>query len=99
MAHVALIVSFRHKGLEKFYLTGSVEGVQPAHRLRLQILLTALAHTVDLQDLRSSTFGLHSLKGSLEGWWALKVNHNWRLIFRFDRQSQQVSDIDYVDYH
>ena len=94
-----MIVSFRHKGLEKFYLTGSLEGIQPSHQQRLQLLLTALRNTADLQDLRSSSFGLHPLKGTLSGWWALKVNRNWRLIFQFDQQSRQVSDIDYIDYH
>lgn len=37
-----MIVSFRHKGLEAFFLTGSKAGIQAVHAKRLQELLTAL---------------------------------------------------------
>jgi proteic killer suppression protein len=42
-------------------------------------------------------WGLHPLKGSREGHWAVKVNGNWRLTFRFDGEDAEV--VDYQDYH
>lgn len=41
-------------------------------------------------------FRLHPLKGVLKGFWAVAVRANWRVIFRFD---QDAEDVDYVDYH
>lgn len=40
---------------------------------------------------------LHPLKGELSGRWAVWVDANWRLVFRFD--GADVVDIDYLDYH
>jgi len=40
---------------------------------------------------------LHQLKGSLKGYWAVRVSGNWRITFRFKKSD--ALDIDYVDYH
>ena len=40
---------------------------------------------------------LHALKGDLAGHWAVTVNGNWRLTFRFDGTSAEI--VDYQDYH
>ena len=40
---------------------------------------------------------LHQLVGDLNGNWSLKVNGNWRLIFRFE--GEDVVLVDYLDYH
>ncbi len=37
-----MIKSFRHKGLERFFKTGSTSGIQAKHAVKLQIQLTAL---------------------------------------------------------
>jgi proteic killer suppression protein len=37
-----MIKSFRHKGLEAFFKTGSKKGIQPHHAAKLQVLLAAL---------------------------------------------------------
>jgi proteic killer suppression protein len=42
---------------------------------------------------------LHPLKGDLKGSWSLSVTGNWRLIFRYDEQTNTASDIDLIDYH
>jgi diacylglycerol kinase family enzyme len=39
---------------------------------------------------------LHPLKGKLRVFWAVTVRANWRVIFRFDGDAE---DVDYVDYH
>lgn len=36
-----MIKSFKHKGLEKFFKTGSKAGIQAAHAVKLNILLSA----------------------------------------------------------
>jgi proteic killer suppression protein len=40
---------------------------------------------------------LHALKGDLEGHWAVWVNGNWRLAFRFEGEDAVL--VDYRDYH
>jgi len=40
---------------------------------------------------------LHPLRGDLAGHWALRVNRNWRITFRFE--DGDVRDVDLTDYH
>jgi len=42
-------------------------------------------------------WGLHSLKGSLDGHWSVRVNANWRLTFVFEDGDAVL--VDYQDYH
>ncbi len=49
------------------------------------------------QDLNQPDLRLHSLKGDLKGHWAVWVNGNWRVTFRF--VGTDVELIDYQDYH
>ena len=39
----------------------------------------------------------HPLTGELEGHWAISVNGNWRLTFRFEGEDAVL--VDYRDYH
>jgi len=92
-----MIQSFRHKGLRKFYESGSAAGIQPHHANRLRMLLAALdtAHVVD--DMSVPGFRLHPLKGRDRGRWSVWVNGNWRLTFEFKEGHAYV--LDYEDYH
>jgi len=42
-------------------------------------------------------WNIHKLSGDLSAFWSVKVNKNYRIIFRFD--GQHAYDVDYVDYH
>ena len=42
-------------------------------------------------------YRLHQLKGSLQGFWSIRITGNWRIVFRFD--GDDVYDVDLVDYH
>ncbi len=92
-----MIASFRHKGLRKFFESGSRAGVQPAHATRLTMQLAALdtAHTV--ADMEIPGFRLHPLKGGSHGRWSIWVNGNWRITFEFENGNALV--LDYEDYH
>lgn len=92
-----MILSVRHKGLRKFYESGSTAGVQASHakRLRLQLAALETAHVID--DLDIPGFKLHPLKGEMKGRWAISVNGNWRLTFEF--RDGNVYVLDYEDYH
>lgn len=92
-----MIKSFRHKGLKQLFLTGSTKGVQSIHAARLRWMLNHLDTAVRLEDMNFPGSDLHPLKGKLKGCWAVKVNANWRLIFRFE--DGHAREVDYDDYH
>lgn len=92
-----MIVSFRHKGLEAFYLTGSKAGIQPVHAIRLRELLTALNVARSAQDMGRPSWRAHSLSGDRAGFHAVTVQANWRMTFRF--VGEDVELVDYLDYH
>lgn len=92
-----MIRSFRHKGLEKFFRTGSKAGIQAAHADRLNRQLTMLNRARAAQEMDVAGWNLHALRGSLEGHWSVKVSGNWRLTFRFEDNQAEV--VDYQDYH
>lgn len=93
-----MIRSFLHKRLERFFLTGSKAGIRADHAQRLQVLLGALDHAAGPQDMAAPNWRLHALRGrDLNGHWAVTVNGNWRLTFRF--AGTDVELVDYQDYH
>ena len=92
-----MITSFRHKGLEAFFRTGSQAGIQPMHAKRLREMLAALNIAAGPQDLARPSWRLHGLSGDRAGFLSLTVQANWRLVFRFD--GADVELLDYLDYH
>ncbi|PZP49046.1 MAG: Killer protein [Agrobacterium fabrum] len=92
-----MIVSFRHKGLEAFYRSGTTKGIQSAHAAKLGRILTLLEVAVGAADLNLPGFKLHPLKGDMKGHWSIWVNGNWRVTFRF--LDSDVELVDYQDYH
>lgn len=92
-----MILSFQHRGLKRFFDTGSVAGIQPHHADKLRELLTALNAASAPADLARPSWRYHMLTGKPKGFASLTVNGNWRLIFRW--QGQDVELLDYLDYH
>lgn len=92
-----MIQSFRHKGLRRFFESGSVAGIRPDHAGRLRILLAALHTAHILADMDVPGFGLHSLKGRERGRWSTWISSNWRLTFAF--RDGHAYALDYEDYH
>ena len=92
-----MIKTWRHKGLKKFYDTGSTAGIQAKHSSTLRILLFQLDSAVQAQDMNTPGNGFHTLSGRLKGYFSVKVSANWRLIFQFEKGN--AIDIDYLDYH
>ena len=92
-----MIRSFRHKGLRRFFESGSVAGIQPHHAKRLRMVLAALDTAQSVRDMDIPGFRLHPLKGSEQGRWSIRVSANWRLAFEFRDGHAYV--LDYEDYH
>lgn len=92
-----MIQSFRHKGLEQFFLTGSMAGIQPRHAKRLQLILARLHASTSPRDMRLPGLQLHPLSGNRAGELAVSVSGNWRVTFRFE--GTDTVQVDYEDYH
>ena len=91
------IKSFRHKGLEQFFVTGTKRGIQAKHDDRLRLILGTLNAATNPQDMNLPGLGLHGLQGARKGTWAVKVSGNWRLVFKQEGDDMEL--VDYLDYH
>ena len=92
-----MIRSFRHKGLEQFFVTGSKRGILPEHAEKIARILDRLDASISPVDMNLPGYRLHELKGQDVGTWSVTVNANWRITFRFEGQNAFV--VDYQDYH
>ena len=92
-----MIRGFRHKGLARFFATGSKSGIQPQHAERLRMILGRLNASTAPADMGLPGLGLHPLKGDRKGSWAVKVSGNWRVTFTF--AGKDADHVDYEDYH
>jgi len=92
-----MIHGFKHKGLAKFFQTGSKSGIQAQHAERLALILGRLSAATSPKDMGLPGLELHPLKGDRKGVWAVKVSGNWRVTFLF--VEKDADDVDYEDYH
>ena len=93
----AVIKSFKHKGLRRYYETGSKAGIQAKHAGRLRLQLAALDTARAVEDMDVPGYRLHPLKGRAKNRWSIWVSGNWRLTFEF--KDGNVYVLDYEDYH
>jgi toxin HigB-1 len=92
-----MIKSFLHKGLEKFFKTGSTSGIQAKHSGRIRLILAQLNQARAVEDMDIPALRLHQLKGQRKGIWAVTVQANWRITFRFISGDAEI--VNYEDYH
>ena len=92
-----MIRTFRHKGLERYFRTGSKSGIQPQHANKLRLQLGRLDAANGAVDMDLPGWRLHGLAGDLKGHWSVWVNGNWRLTFTFEGSDAIL--VDYQDYH
>jgi toxin HigB-1 len=92
-----MIKSFRHRGIETFFATGSKAGIQPHHASRLARQMKHLDRAKRPEDMNIPGWKLHQLAHDLAGHWSVSVNGNWRLTFAFDGDDAIL--VDYQDYH
>jgi len=92
-----VIRGFRHRGLRRFFETGSKSGVQAQHVDRLRLVLAQLNAATAPRDMDLPGLNLHPLKGERKGTWAVSVSGNWRVTFRF--VGKEADAVGYEDYH
>ncbi len=92
-----MIQSFRHRGLKRLYEKDQRRGLRADHVDRIARILARLDEADAPGRMDLPGFKLHSLKGNLEGFWAVSVSGNWRIVFRFE--GGHAYDVDLTDHH
>jgi proteic killer suppression protein len=65
---------------------------------RAQRLLDRLNAAPNLEMMRVPPSNhMEKLRGDLKGFWSLRVNKQWRIIFRWE--SREAVDVRIIDYH
>lgn len=96
--HYTMIVSFRHKGLQRYYQTGNMKDLPAAYVPKIKRILTAIDEAREPEEAGLFPgWRLHKLSGDLAGFWSVTVSGNWRIVFRFE--GGDAHDLDYMDYH
>lgn len=70
-------------------------GLDTESALELLAILNAAERLDHISPLKS--VGLHRLKGNRRGQWAITVNGQWRICFRF--KGGDAYEVEIVDYH
>jgi len=92
-----MIKTFSHKGLERFFYTGSKSGIIPEHSSKLERILDRLHAATDIKDMNYPGSFLHQLKGDKAGQFSVRVSGNWRVFFELKNGDAYL--VNYGDYH
>jgi proteic killer suppression protein len=92
-----MIKSFKHKGLQDFFESGTKKGIIPEHSQKIARILDRMDASGAVSDMNLPGFRLHELSGNEKGTFSVTVNGNWRITFRFEKTDAVV--VDYRDYH
>jgi proteic killer suppression protein len=93
-----MIRSWGNKETEQLWLTGKSRRLPPETIKRAFVKLQSLnaAPSVEHMGLPPAN-RLESLSGDLAGYWSIRINEQWRLVFRF--VEGDAFDVAIVDYH
>jgi toxin HigB-1 len=92
-----VIAGFKHRGLKRFFESGTVRGIQAQHADRIRLILGRLHASRSPADMALPGLHLHELSGRRKGAWSVRVSANWRIIFRFE--GPDAYEVDLEDYH
>lgn len=93
-----MITSFGSKETKKIWegerVKGFAAGLQEIARRKLRMLNNS-QNLTDLQVPPSNK--LEKLKGNLKEYHSIRINDQWRIIFKWDKGN--ASDVEILDYH
>ena len=92
-----MIESFGDSATENIYRGLRVRGLPGDIQERVRRKLRMINQARIVEDLQIPPGNrLEQLKGNLDGFWSIRINQQWRIIFRWkDGTKQEVSIIDY----
>lgn len=93
-----MIKSFKCKETEKLFWEKPSKKFPANLAVRAKIKLDMLDAAHDKQDLRVPPANhLEELKGNLTGYMSVRINNQFRIVFRFD--GKDAYDVHITDYH
>ena len=92
-----MILTFKHRGLERFFKKQDHRGIIAKTEVRTERILDRLDTVVRPEDMNIPGFKFHPLTGNRKGTYAVSVTGNWRITFGFD--GKDAIDVDLEDYH
>jgi proteic killer suppression protein len=92
-----MLKSFKHKGLEGFFYSGSKKGIKPSRSSKLAKILDRLNAAKEIKDMNYPGSYLHQLTGDKKGQYSVRVSGNWRVFFKFINGDAYI--VDYDDCH
>jgi proteic killer suppression protein len=93
-----MINNFNDKNLEHFWKTGKGRKIPADIQNALKRKLVYIAAANDVNALRVPPANrLEILKGELKGSYSIRVNDQWRLVFRWEDNAAH--DLKLMDYH
>ena len=93
-----MIVSFGDRATQKIWDGEWVKGFSTDIQETTRRKLRMLNNSVDIKDLMIPPSNrLEKLKGNRKDFHSIRVNNQWRIIFRWDNGSAY--DVQLIDYH
>jgi proteic killer suppression protein len=93
-----VIESFGDSNTESIYLGLRIRGLPGDIQERARRKLRMINQARIMEDLLVPPGNrLERLKGDLEGFWSIRINQQWRVIFRWENGSKQ--EVKITDYH
>ena len=93
-----MIKSFADRRTQRLFITGKSKWLSPEVLKRAVRKLDYIHDATQLEDLRVPPGNrLHALKGDRKGQYAISINDQWRICFRFIEG--HAYDVEICDYH
>ena len=93
-----MIVSFGDKQTKKIWEGERVKGFSTEIQEIARRKLRMLNNSQDLNDLMIPPSNrLEKLKGNLKGFYSIRINNQWRIIFKWNNGNAE--QVEIIDYH
>lgn len=93
-----VIQSFFDKETEKIFHGGSSRKLPTDIQNRAELKLRQINRTLAVEQLRLPISNrLEALKGDRKGFYSIRINSQWRIIFRWE--NGHAHDVQILDYH
>lgn len=95
-----MIKSFKDKETQKLFMGRRQKAVSQDVERRAQVKLAQLNEVETVEEMATPPGNrLRKLSGDREDQWAVRINDQYRILFRFDGEAGDAYDVEATDYH